>query len=90
MNEKNKFGQIIGKKVRNWQGAKNPLTKKAIHGRYSTLEPLDPAKHSPQLFNLNDHDQSWTYLPYGPFNNIDEFQGHLQEYIAKNDNNFRY
>ncbi len=84
MTEKNKFGQIIGKEVKNWQGAKKPPSL-IIQGKYCILEPLNIKKHSVELFNQDYQDESWTYLSAGPFNNLNEFQNHLQELIARDD-----
>ena len=45
-------------------------------GRYCRLEPLDPDRHAASLHSvdLDDNDpQSWTYMPYGPFEDLADF-----------------
>ena len=85
---KNQFGQIVGMPVKNWQGAKRPL-KLIMQGKYCTLEPLNDQKHSNELFNILTSEESWTYLPYGPFSTIGQFQNHLQKLISR-DNTLLY
>jgi len=44
-----------------------------MEGRYCRVEPLDASRHALDLYtaNLLDRDgQSWTYLPYGPFESL--------------------
>ncbi len=88
MLEKNKFSQIIGKPLNSWQQAKKPPAT-SMSGKYCILEALNPSQHGAGLFKslcLASEEQSWTYLPYGPFSKIDEFQSHLQELISVSDN----
>ncbi|HLA39224.1 MAG TPA: GNAT family protein, partial [Candidatus Glassbacteria bacterium] len=45
-------------------------------GRYCRLEPLDPGRHADSLFRAFAADTAgriWTYLPYGPFENLEDF-----------------
>jgi RimJ/RimL family protein N-acetyltransferase len=47
-----------------------------MDGRFSRLEPLDPDKHARDLFAANAVDTdgaNWTYLPYGPIVDFDEY-----------------
>src|SRR3954453_17406945 len=54
----------------------------SLGGERVRLEPLDPARHGPDLFRLG-HDgsaaaeQSWAYLPYGPFASESEHRSWL-------------
>ena len=54
------------------------------------MEPLDPARHGPDLFRLG-HDgsaaaeQSWAYLPYGPFGSEGEHRSWLEIQAASAD-----
>jgi RimJ/RimL family protein N-acetyltransferase len=42
----------------------NPL---GLHGRYATLEPLDPARHGADLWDaIRGHDDLWTWLSGSP------------------------
>lgn len=44
-------------------------------GRYCTVEPIDVERHAADLFAANRQpggDLNWTYLPYGPFDELDD------------------
>lgn len=70
---KNEFDQLIGQPMNRWRPAIIP-SKKRMLGSYSILESLNPNIHAPKLFDLFSRDDSeWTYLPYGPFKEYDEF-----------------
>jgi RimJ/RimL family protein N-acetyltransferase len=62
-----------------WRPARRP-ERAPIDGVYVRLEPLDVARHGEQLFGASqDADQTWFYLPYGPFPGRDEFLAWLRE-----------
>jgi RimJ/RimL family protein N-acetyltransferase len=47
-----------------------------MFGRYCRLEPLDPDRHAAELhaIDIADNDpSSWTYMPYGPFEDMASF-----------------
>jgi RimJ/RimL family protein N-acetyltransferase len=51
-------------------------------GRYCRLEPLDVERHLDQLFVANRKDESnrmWFYLPYGPFDRLEDYREWVQE-----------
>ena len=82
---KNEFGQIVGNPIDGWVTAKNPIMKN-IHGQYCTLEQLNILRHADELFNslsIDNHGESWTYLPYGPFETYDSFENWLNSAILK-------
>lgn len=84
MHQKNQFGQIIGNRVDNWIPCQKP-PQKVIQGTYCILEPLEINKHSSKLFDslaIDNKGESWTYLPYGPFNTLNEFQEWLNTTMA--------
>ena len=71
----NKLGQPIGLSLPNWNEPIWPGTT-SIKGVHTALERLDPKKHAQDLFNFNQLDKegkNWTYLPYGPFDNFQEY-----------------
>jgi RimJ/RimL family protein N-acetyltransferase len=71
----NHLGQPIGSVVANWVPP-SPPRREAIEGRYCRLEPLNVAVHAPSLFAANQQDEqgfNWTYLPYGPFENLNDY-----------------
>ena len=49
-----------------------------MEGTFCRIEPIDPARHAAALHaaNLSDTEgRIWTYLPYGPFDDIDHYRG---------------
>ncbi|NLS11876.1 GNAT family N-acetyltransferase [Vibrio sp. SM6] len=71
--------QPIGYAVANWQAPPFP-THEILTGHFCRLEPLNVAKHSQTLFAanaLNQDDTLWTYLPYGPFATLSDYQSWL-------------
>ncbi len=78
-NQKNHLGQIIGGSVPNWNGATVP-DGRILEGHYSTLERLDVKHHGPDLYKsycLDSEGRNWTYLPYGPFETVEDFMAWL-------------
>jgi RimJ/RimL family protein N-acetyltransferase len=68
-----------------WKPARLP-TRLPLEGETVRLEPVDPARHSDQLFgSLTGHDELWHHLAYGPFANQAEFKGWLAERAASAD-----
>jgi RimJ/RimL family protein N-acetyltransferase len=48
-----------------------------MDGRYCRLEPVDPDRHAADLHAANALDtvgRMWTYLPYGPFADLDAYR----------------
>lgn len=75
---KNKFGQVVGNLVKDWQSRKMPILRE-IKGTFCTLLPLDINQHAEHLFNAFKHeDDLYTYLPFGPFETFDSFRLWLQ------------
>jgi RimJ/RimL family protein N-acetyltransferase len=45
-----------------------------LEGRFGRVEKLDPERHRGDLWAaFASHDEIWTYLPYGPFANSEDF-----------------
>lgn len=79
MNEKNQFGQLLGNFIEDWSTCQKP-ERISIHGRYCTLEPIILDKHAAKLFDalsIDNQGESWTYLPYGPFDTLGDFKDWL-------------
>lgn len=59
----NEFGQTIGVPAINWTPREMPPAV-VLSGRYVTLEPLNPAKHTPDLWEAfsEGNASDWTYL----------------------------
>ena len=78
-NQLNHLGQAIGFAVPNWQACARPSTS-IMQGRFCRLEPVNVAQHGQQLFDafcLDTGGGNWTYLPYGPFAKVAEFEAWL-------------
>lgn len=72
----NEHGQPVGAALPGWQVARHP-GHTPMDGRYCRLEPLDAARHSPDLFAAFSADRSgaiWTYMPDGPFDGLRDLQ----------------
>ncbi len=72
----NHLGQPIGFAVPDWVPAKLP-PRTVMTGRWCRVEPLDVARHGAELFAAYAEDREgriWTYMGYGPFENLAEFQ----------------
>jgi RimJ/RimL family protein N-acetyltransferase len=71
----NELGQPIGFPLPGWAPPPRPA-RTPLEGRYCRLEPLDPERHGAALFAANRLDTShatYTYLPYGPFTELDDY-----------------
>ncbi len=72
---RNEFGQPIGVPLPEW--SPRPLPPRTpIEGRFCRVEPLDPERHAADLFAANGEDaegRNWTYLPYGPFAELESY-----------------
>jgi len=71
----NHLGQPIGFAVPDWVPAELP-PRTPMAGRWCRVEPLDVARHGAELFAAYAEDREgrvWTYMGYGPFENLAEF-----------------
>jgi len=86
MHTKNEFDQPVGREIHNWETRQYPA-KMDIQGKYCVLSPIDIKKHAKPLFQvLHDNPgDSWTYLPYGPFESIIHFKSWLKSTISEHD-----
>ncbi|NVK30702.1 MAG: GNAT family N-acetyltransferase [Gammaproteobacteria bacterium] len=85
MSSRNDIDRQFGETLVNWTPPPKP-SKSPLIGRYARLEPLR-ADHSPALLNANRQDQAglmWSYLPYGPFDTLDNYQAWVSA-AAKSD-----
>jgi len=77
---KNELGQPIGPEVPGWMPRPRP-PRAVMQGRYCRVEPLDPARHAPELNAANSLDSEgrmWTYLFSGPFASFDDYRAWLE------------
>lgn len=76
----NELGQPVGPELPHWKPVPLP-GRKVMEGRYCRLEPLDAARHGPDLYAANALDaegRMWTYLPYGPFPDWESYRVWLE------------
>jgi len=71
-----------------WQPANLPNSK-TLEGRFIRLEKLDTARHGDALWTAlegpNSDPKLWDYLPYGPFDQREEFNAWLARHAADTD-----
>ena len=83
----NELGQPIGFPLPQWKGRPRP-PRSAMEGRYCIVEPIDPARHAADLHAANSLDRegrNWTYLPYGPFDRLEDYRSWLDRVSAGDD-----
>jgi RimJ/RimL family protein N-acetyltransferase len=88
--EVNALGQQVGFKVDGWTPPPRPPNEN-LEGRTCRLEPLDAARHAESLHraNLLDRDRrNWTYLPYGPFEQLEDYLAWVESVAGKHDPQF--
>lgn len=76
----NHLGQPIGFPVAGWSSREAP-SRTPMRGRYCRVEALDPDRHARDLHSANseDHeDRMWTYLPWGPYRDFDDYLAGLK------------
>ena len=85
--ELNHLNQPVGLLVPDWKTPPHP-PRKAIDGHFCRLEPIDPQRHADSLYAANTLDSTganWTYLPYGPFDSLDNYRAWLERTCCGND-----
>lgn len=87
MTRVNDLGQPIGEPVPDWTPAGSPA-RAVLTGRYCRLEPLDPARHTQDLWDANARDtthRNWTYLLQGPYASIDAYREWVERAASTTD-----
>lgn len=68
-----------------WRPVRAP-ERAPLEGATVILEPLDPARHADDLYAASvGADETWLYLPYGPFQSKDEFVAWLTRHASTAD-----
>jgi RimJ/RimL family protein N-acetyltransferase len=66
-----------------------PPRREPLQGRLVRLEPLDPDRHTADLYAASHgpgtDPELWTYLPYGPFGGAEEMREQLAAQAASDD-----
>ena len=86
-NESGHLGLPIGEIVENWSPPPRPEWR-AMQGKYCIVEPTNIERHSADLFQANRLDREnrlWTYLPYGPFDTLDDYRQWLADACLSGD-----
>ncbi len=79
--ESNHLGQPIGKAVAEWRPPPVP-SREVMEGRYCRMEPVDMTSHCESLYVAHQQDEqgrNWTYLPYGPFDAVEDYRQWMQQ-----------
>lgn len=77
----------VGAALPGWEPRPRPVGA-PMEGRYCRLEPLSVERHAGSLFEANALDGSgvgWTYLPYGPFGTLAEYEEWVAGMTARDD-----
>jgi len=83
----NDLDQLVGAPVPNWHPNEWPKSE-IKDGLYCQVVPLDISRHGEDLFNAYNKDvdgRNWTYLPYGPFDKLDDFVEWMKGACTKDD-----
>ncbi|RUR13012.1 GNAT family N-acetyltransferase [Legionella sp. km772] len=81
----NEFKQPIGFEIKNWTAKERPA-QKPLAGAYCRLTPINLSSDLSALYNaltVNNDGASWTYLPYGPFNELADFNSWLVSTLTR-------
>lgn len=84
---RNRFGQPIGPPVADWH-PRPPPPRTPMQGTHCIVEPIDVRRHAADLhaaFRADREGRIWTYMSYGPFPNLDEFEDWLETSCTGND-----
>lgn len=79
--------QPTGRALPHWQPRPRP-ERSSFRGRYSRIEPLDPARHAEPLYAALCNPSgtaAWTYLPANPPASTDEWHSRLEKHVASTD-----
>ena len=83
----NPLGQPVGRALDRWT-APPPPSSVSLVGRHCRVEPLDPARHTGDLYEATAADTEgriWTYLNYGPFGSPTELRSWAAAAAASED-----
>ena len=82
---RNRFGQPVGFSLGAWKPPARP-DGTPLAGQYCALERLSPERHAADLHAAyRDAPEGWTYLPVGPFEDVEEYTDYVRTESAKTD-----
>jgi RimJ/RimL family protein N-acetyltransferase len=76
----NGLNQPIGFPLNDWKPPGLP-PRSLMSGRFCRLEPINAAAHTADLFAANSLDiegRNWTYLSYGPFQDLESYRAWIE------------
>jgi len=76
----NHLDQPIGFPLPGWIARPRP-PRTPMEGRFCRVEPVDIDRHAADLHAANRQDKdgrNWTYLPYGPFEGLDDYRAWMR------------
>ena len=82
----NALGQPVGFPLEGWQACVHP-PHSVMNGKFCRLEPLGP-HHAESLYDAYTQAKDggdWTYLPYGPFHELGEYETWVKAVYASDD-----
>jgi RimJ/RimL family protein N-acetyltransferase len=77
----------VGAQLPDWEPRPRP-SRDDLKGQYCQVVPLEAERHASELFGANSHDREgigWTYLPYGPFDDLAAFRPWVDEMASSDD-----
>lgn len=83
----NTLGQPIGLPIDGWMPPPLPQREPML-GRMCRVEPLDAERHAANLyqaFAADTDNRMWTYLPYGPFEHLNDYVEWVQRSSRSDD-----
>lgn len=87
MTTENEYGQLIGDAAPDWHPAELP-TATTLHGRFCTLERLNPEKHTADLYSAYaaaEDGRNWTYMAPEPFTSEADYRAWAEEAASTDD-----
>lgn len=83
----NQYHQPVGEALPNWTPRPFP-PHTVLEGRHCRLEPFAVEKHAQSLFaaySMAEDGRDWTYMAFGPFNDLASYVQHAQVMQASRD-----
>ena len=79
----NEYGQAVGAGLEGWEPPQPPPVQ-ALVGRTVRLDPLNSSVHAQRLFESFQEapDSLWTYMPFGPFADVDHLGATIDTIVA--------
>ena len=80
----NELGQPVDPIVEDWTPPPHP-SRQPMVGELCRVEPLEPDRHAADLFAANTSAENWAYLPYGPYDRVEDYADGLRAMFSGDD-----